>query len=442
MPSLSLLHSRRHGSCDFGAYSNTNIVITVNLVSNMSYNDISDDETLDETPLAVIQRSRVRQREARHLRDLIQDSEHEDCQSEDDGSTDEFLAASPDILHQNSSTSRQINQTPVRNRMNTPSTSSINTPSTSSINTPSTSRINTPSTCCINTPSTSSINTPSRTSGINTPRTSGVGSAGSSGPCRESSTPNARPMHTSSNDIHSLGQRELLIRIFERQGEILQRLRAQTGHESSSAKSKENLVVPIGVKNAVKQGYKDGEEKGLSWRFEGKRVSDAVNKDMTSHIVTFVKGWNPAYNDITVLNCAMARYFLTKKQQQSAISKNKYEGEKRKRALYERKKEKAKRRLIALEKYDIGADKKAKITEALKPTYMSSDEEGQEGFITHQPSWQSSKFKEYKAKLDGAYLDICSTKSRRLLQSRVIGDVNIKDTPDVGVTLKWMIKDN
>lgn len=47
----------------------------------MSFNDISDDETLDETPLAVIQRSRVRpcrQREARNLRDLIQDSEHED----------------------------------------------------------------------------------------------------------------------------------------------------------------------------------------------------------------------------------------------------------------------------------------------------------------------------------------------------------------------------
>ncbi|XP_052086562.1 uncharacterized protein LOC127723886 [Mytilus californianus] len=192
--------------------------------------------------------------------------------------------------------------------------------------------------------------------------------------------------------------------------------------------------------NAVKQGYKDGEEKGLCWSFEGKRVSDAVNKNMTSHIVTFVKGWNPAYNDITVLNCAMARYFLTKKQQQSAISKNKYEGEKRKRALYERKKEKAKRRLVALENHDISAVKKAKITEALKPMYMSSDEEGQEGFITHQPSWQSPKFKEYKAKLDGAYLDICSTKSRRLLQTRVIGDMNNKETPDVGDNLKWMIK--
>ncbi|CAG2222036.1 unnamed protein product [Mytilus edulis] len=32
-------------------------------------------------------------------------------------------------------------------------------------------------------------------------------------------------------------------------------------------------------------------------------MSNAVNKDMTSHIVTIVKGWNTAYNDITVLNC-------------------------------------------------------------------------------------------------------------------------------------------
>jgi hypothetical protein len=31
---------------------------------------------------------------------------------------------------------------------------------------------------------------------------------------------------------------------------------------------------------------------------------------------------------------------------------------------------------------------------------MSSDEECQDGFITHQPSWQSEKFKTYKRKLD------------------------------------------
>ncbi|VDI01120.1 Hypothetical predicted protein [Mytilus galloprovincialis] len=101
---------------------------------------------------------------------------------------------------------------------------------------------------------------------------------------------------------------------------------------------------------------------------------------------------------------------------------------------------KAKRRLIALEKHDLSAFKKVKITEASKPVYMSSDEECQEGFITHQPSWQSSKFKEYKAKLNGTYLDRCSTKSRRPLQSRVVGDMNNKETPDVGDNLKWIIK--
>ncbi|CAC5367756.1 unnamed protein product [Mytilus coruscus] len=174
--------------------------------------------------------------------------------------------------------SLQISQTPVRNMLNTPRSSNV-----------------------------SHINT-SRISGIYTPSTSGVGS---SGPCTsESSTPNARSRNTSSNDIHSLGHRDLLIRIYERQEEILQRLKAQAAHDKiCSAKSKENLVVPIGVKNDVKQGYKDGEEKGLSWSFEGKR-----------------------------------------KQK---------------------------------EQHNISVVKKAKITEALKPIYMSSDEEGQEGFITN-----------------------------------------------------------
>ncbi|VDI24996.1 Hypothetical predicted protein [Mytilus galloprovincialis] len=42
---------------------------------------------------------------------------------------------------------------------------------------------------------------------------------------------------------------------------------------------------------------------------------------------------------------------------------------------------KAKRRLIALEQHDLSAFKKVKITEASKPVYMSSDEEGQEGYV-------------------------------------------------------------
>jgi hypothetical protein len=32
------------------------------------------------------------------------------------------------------------------------------------------------------------------------------------------------------------------------------------------------------------------------------RVCDAVNDTMTTHIKNFVKGWNPAFNDPTVLN--------------------------------------------------------------------------------------------------------------------------------------------
>ena len=32
------------------------------------------------------------------------------------------------------------------------------------------------------------------------------------------------------------------------------------------------------------------------------RVCDAVNDTMTTHIKNFVKSWNPAFNDPTVLN--------------------------------------------------------------------------------------------------------------------------------------------
>ena len=69
------------------------------------------------------------------------------------------------------------------------------------------------------------------------------------------------------------------------------------------------------------------------------RVCDAVNDTMTTHIKNFVKGWNPAFNDPTVLNHALNRYFLTKKLENTALTKDKLETEKRKRASHERKKE-------------------------------------------------------------------------------------------------------
>ena len=90
---------------------------------------------------------------------------------------------------------------------------------------------------------------------------------------------------------------------------------------------------------------------------------------------------------------------------------------------------------------NLSIAKSCNIKKSLVPAYMSSDEEGPEGtvgFITHQPSWQSAKFKEYKAKLDIKYKQICSTKSRRLLQQRVVGDVVQKNVPELPDELKWI----
>lgn len=44
---------------------------------------------------------------------------------------------------------------------------------------------------------------------------------------------------------------------------------------------------------------------------------------------------------------------------------------------------------------------------------MSSDEELEDGFITHPRSWQRETFAKLKSKLDTVYLATCSNKSRR-----------------------------
>ena len=88
-------------------------------------------------------------------------------------------------------------------------------------------------------------------------------------------------------------------------------------------------------------------------------------------------------------------------------------------------------RVTALEKMELSSIKKTKIRAALENKYMSSDEECQDGFITHQPSWQSEKFKTYKRKLDSKFMDTCSVKSRRLLTKRTIGCDAIKEAPNL-----------
>ncbi|CAC5389412.1 unnamed protein product [Mytilus coruscus] len=185
---------------------------------------------------------------------------------------------------------------------------------------------------------------------------------------------------------------QLLLKVLENQQEILKRIKT------------------IEMENAVKVGYKEGVQRGLKWQFEGKRC--------------------------------LVKILLTKRQEETAIKKDRLEGEKKRRAAYERKKEKAKRRLSALEKMELSVTKKAKIMEVMKPAYMSSDEEnGQDGFITHQPSWQSSKFQDYKSKLDNAYKNVCSKASLRLLQKRTIGNQSQKDVPQLAEHCQWIVRD-
>ena len=89
---------------------------------------------------------------------------------------------------------------------------------------------------------------------------------------------------------------------------------------------------------------------------------------------------------------------------------------------------------------NLSAPKKAKISAVMKPSLMSSDEETEEGFITHQPTWQSEKFKDYKMKLDNTYKKFCSKASLRLLQKRTVGEQSVKDIPDLPEESKWILK--
>lgn len=73
---------------------------------------------------------------------------------------------------------------------------------------------------------------------------------------------------------------------------------------------------------------------------------------------------------------------------------------------------------------------------------MSSDEECEDGFITHPPSWQSDTctFARLKTKLDTVYLEICSKKRKRLLQKITVGSANVKALPNYPEECSWMIK--
>lgn len=134
---------------------------------------------------------------------------------------------------------------------------------------------------------------------------------------------------------------------------------------------------------------------------------------MSNHIITFVKGWNTNAQE-KVIQSALKRYYTTKRQEAVLQQKDKLQDQKRKRVLYERKKEKAKRRSAALDELSSkgwkNEETRAQIKKILKVDFMSSDEECDDGFITHPPSWQSDTFARLKSKLDTVYLEICSKK--------------------------------
>ena len=73
-----------------------------------------------------------------------------------------------------------------------------------------------------------------------------------------------------------------------------------------------------------------------------------------------------------------------------------------------------------------------------KAEYMSTDEECDNGFISHSPYWQRDTFARIKKNLDSTYLEISSTKSKRLLQKRSVGSISDKEVPKYTEDCFWL----
>lgn len=194
------------------------------------------------------------------------------------------------------------------------------------------------------------------------------------------------------------------------------------------------------TKNAVKEYFANGEEIELKWDYK-KRFYDEVNSEFTDYIKRSVKGVAP---DVTneVLDTAVKRYFTSKKEAANRKSRNKETLHKQRQATYERKKEKVRRRIQAAEKKNWTTEKKNMVLGVLKSKdshkLMSSDEEADEGFISHPYSWESDAWRNIKQSLDKKYQETCSSRSRRLLQKRQIGSVREQEKPKLKEEFSWM----
>ncbi|KAK3107160.1 hypothetical protein FSP39_008342, partial [Pinctada imbricata] len=144
-------------------------------------------------------------------------------------------------------------------------------------------------------------------------------------------------------------------------------------------------------------------------------------------------------------SAAMKRYFTSKKEAANRVAKNRQESHKKRQATYERKKEKARRRLQAVEKKTKWSEeKRGKVKKFLKNKnivkYTSSDEEADDGFLSHPFSWESDELKKIKEALDKKYLQICPARSKRMLLRRTKGSVRDREAPEVEDDLRWILK--
>uniref|UniRef100_A0A8W8P1C5 Uncharacterized protein n=1 Tax=Magallana gigas TaxID=29159 RepID=A0A8W8P1C5_MAGGI len=203
-------------------------------------------------------------------------------------------------------------------------------------------------------------------------------------------------------------------------------------------------------KIAVKEYFANGEDMDLKWDYQ-KRFYDEENCELTDYIKKSVKGVAPDVAN-EVLEAAVKRYFTSKKEAANRKSKNKDALHKQRQATYERKKEasilkpifrdKVRRRLQAAEKKNWGMEKKKMVTQLLKSksahNLMSSDEEADEGFISHPYSWESDTWRTVKESLDKKYLEVCPSRSRRLLQKRTRGSIKEQQRPDIEEEFSWI----
>ena len=100
--------------------------------------------------------------------------------------------------------------------------------------------------------------------------------------------------------------------------------------------------------------------------------------------------------------------------------------------------------MVALQKLDrdnVSDNRREALKNVLTPALMSSDDEASDGgFITHQPAWQSEKWRRWKEHLDNTYIENCSAKSKKMLHKRTIGSLRQCEPPSLSEDKLWILK--